>query len=91
LVDERERHAALNCAVFHRTFSPDNVQVLARSVLLNEWQEKWDAVDKGRFAHSIITKVSLLPWFEGQREDRNFCFCCIKNNFWSLCHSVTLE
>jgi hypothetical protein len=33
---------------------------------------KWDAVDTGRFAHSILLEVSLLPWFEGQRADRKF-------------------
>jgi hypothetical protein len=29
-------------------------------------------VDTGRFAHSILPKLSLRPWFEGQREDRKF-------------------
>jgi hypothetical protein len=29
-------------------------------------------VDTGRFTHSILPKVSLQPWFEGQREDRKF-------------------
>jgi hypothetical protein len=24
------------------------------------------------FAHSILSKVSLLPWFEGQKEERSF-------------------
>jgi hypothetical protein len=68
LVDERERHAALNGAVFERPLPPVEFQGLARSVL----QGKWDAADTGRFAHSILPKVSFRPWFEDQREDRKF-------------------
>jgi hypothetical protein len=30
------------------------------------------AAHTGKFAHSILTKVSLRPWFDGQREDRKF-------------------
>jgi hypothetical protein len=37
-----------------------------------EWQGRWDAADTCRFAHSILPKVSLRPWFEGQRKDRKF-------------------
>jgi hypothetical protein len=36
------------------------------------WQRKWDLADHGRFAHSILPRVSILPWFEGQKEDRSF-------------------
>jgi hypothetical protein len=28
--------------------------------------------DHGRFAHSILPRVSLRPWFEGQKKDRSF-------------------
>jgi hypothetical protein len=49
-------------------------QGLARSVLLREWQGKWDAADTGRFAHSILPKVSLRPWFDGQKEDTIFVY-----------------
>jgi hypothetical protein len=52
IVDERARHAALNCAVFDRLFPPVDFQGLARSVLLREWQGQWDATETGRFAHS---------------------------------------
>jgi hypothetical protein len=63
----------LNGAVFERPLLPVDFQGLARSVLLSEWQGKWDAADTGRFAHSILRKVSLRPWFiEGRREDRKF-------------------
>jgi hypothetical protein len=72
IVDERERHAALNGAVFDRPLPPVDFQGLARSVLLREWQGKWNDADAGRFAHSILPKVFLRPWFEGQREDRKF-------------------
>jgi hypothetical protein len=41
-------------------------------VLLRDWQGKWAAADTRRFVHSILPKVSLRPWFEGQREDRKF-------------------
>jgi hypothetical protein len=72
IVDERARHAALNGAVFDRPLPPIDFQGLARSGLLREWQGKWDAADTGRFAHSILSKVFLRPWFDGQREDRKF-------------------
>jgi hypothetical protein len=62
IVDEQARNAALN----------GDFQGLARSVLLRDWQGKWAAADTRRFAHSILPKVSLRPWFEGQREDRKF-------------------
>jgi hypothetical protein len=45
---------------------------MLRSVLLREWQGKNNAADPGIFAHSILPKVSLRPWFEGQKEDRKF-------------------
>jgi hypothetical protein len=73
IVEERARHVALNGTVFDRPLPPVDFQGLARSVLLREWQVKLDAADTGRFAHSILTpKVSVRPWFEGQREDRKF-------------------
>jgi hypothetical protein len=28
--------------------------------------------DTGRFAHFILPRVSLRPWFEGQKEERSF-------------------
>jgi hypothetical protein len=59
-----------------RPLSPVDSQGLARSVLPREWQRKWDTADRGRFAHSMLPKVSLRPWFEGQREDRNFFPLC---------------
>jgi hypothetical protein len=91
IVDERARHAALNGSVFDRPFPPIDFQGLARSVLLREWQGKRDAADTGRFAHSILSRVSLRPWFEGQREDWKICFHCLENNVWSLCRSIRLE
>jgi hypothetical protein len=63
IVIERARHAALNVAVIDRPLPPLEVQGLARSILLREWQEKWDAAN---IAYSILSKVSLRPWFEGQ-------------------------
>jgi hypothetical protein len=72
LVDERARHAALNGAVFDRPLPPIDFQGMARSVLLREWQRKWDAADIGRFAHSILPKVvSLRHCFEGQGRTGN--------------------
>jgi hypothetical protein len=50
IVDERARHAALNGAVFDRPLPPIDFQGLARSLLLREWQGKWNAADTGRFA-----------------------------------------
>jgi hypothetical protein len=78
-------HASLNGAVFDRPLSPVDFQGLARSVLLREWQGKWDGADTGRFAHFILPGVSLRPWFEGGQE---ICFICLENNSWSL---ITLE
>jgi hypothetical protein len=71
LVDERARHAPLNGAVFDRPLPPIDFHGLARSVLLREWQRKWDAADIGRFAHSILPKVYLRPCFEGQGRTGN--------------------
>jgi hypothetical protein len=59
IVDERARHVALNGAVFEIPLTPMDFQGLARSVLLREWQGKWNVADTGRFAHSILPKVSL--------------------------------
>jgi hypothetical protein len=72
IVDKRAQHAALNGAVFERPLPPVDFQGLARSILLREWQGKWDAADIGKFTHFILPKDSLRPWFEGQREDRKF-------------------
>jgi hypothetical protein len=72
IVDERARHAELNGAVFDIPLPPMDFQGLARFVLLTEWQRKRDAADTGRFAHSILPKVSLRPWFDGQGEQRKF-------------------
>jgi hypothetical protein len=63
IVDERARHAALNGAVFDRPLPPVDFQGLARSGMLREWQGKWDAADTGRFAHFILSRVSLRSWF----------------------------
>jgi hypothetical protein len=67
LVDGETRYASLNGSIFDRPLSPYDFQTLARPVLLREWQRKWDLADTGRFAHSILPKVSLRPWFEGQK------------------------
>jgi hypothetical protein len=49
IVDERARHAALNGVVFDEPLPPMDFQGFARSILLREWQGKWDAADTGRF------------------------------------------
>jgi hypothetical protein len=71
-VDEWAWNVALKGVVFKRPLLPVDFQGLARSLLLRKWQWKWDTADTGRFAHSILPKGSLRPWFEGQREDRKF-------------------
>jgi hypothetical protein len=63
IVDERAQHAALNGAVFEGPLLSVDFKGVSRSVLLKERQEKWDAADTGRFAHSILPKFSLRPWF----------------------------
>jgi hypothetical protein len=72
LVDGEARYASLNGSIFDRPLSPCDFQSLARPVLLREWHKKWDLADTGRFAHSILLKVSLRPWLEGQKEERSF-------------------
>jgi hypothetical protein len=72
LVDREARYATLNGSIFDRPLSPCDFQSLARPVLFGEWQRKWDLADTGRFAHFILPKVSLRPWFEGQKEERSF-------------------
>jgi hypothetical protein len=68
-----EKHeASLKGSIFDRPLLPCDFQSLARPVLLRDWQRKWDSADHGRFAHSILPRVSLRPWFEGQNEGRSF-------------------
>jgi hypothetical protein len=64
--------ASLNGSIFDRPLSSCDFQSLTRPVLLREWQKKWVLADTGRFAHSILTRESLRPWFEGQKEKRSF-------------------
>jgi hypothetical protein len=59
ILEERARRAALNGAVFEIPLPSMDFQGLARFVLLKEWQGKWDAADTGRFAPSILPRVSL--------------------------------
>jgi hypothetical protein len=66
------RYASLNGSIFDRPPSPCDFQSLARPILLREWQRRWDLADHGRFAHSILPRVLLRPWFEGQKEERSF-------------------
>jgi hypothetical protein len=72
LVDGEARYVALNGSIFDRPLSPCDFQSLARPVLLREWQKKWDLADTGRYAHYVLPKVSLRPWFEGQKGERSF-------------------
>jgi hypothetical protein len=65
----------------HFEWNPVDFQGLARSVLLREWQGKWDSAGTGRFAHSKLPRVFLRPWSKGRQE---ICFHCIENNVWSL-------
>jgi hypothetical protein len=71
-MDGEARYESLNGSIFDRILSPCYFQSLARPVLLREWQKKWDLADTGRFALSILPKVSLRPWFQGQKEERSF-------------------
>jgi hypothetical protein len=61
LVDGEARNALLNGSIFDRPLLPRDFQSLARPVLLREWWKKWDLADTGRFAYSILPKVSLHP------------------------------
>jgi hypothetical protein len=67
LVDGEARYASLNGFIFDRPPSPCDFQSLARPVLLRECQKKWDLAVRGRFAHSILPRVSLR-----QKEERSF-------------------
>jgi hypothetical protein len=71
LVDGEARYGSLNGSILERPPPPCDFQSLARPVLLREWQGRWDLADHGRFAHSILPRVSLRPWFEGQKEERS--------------------
>jgi hypothetical protein len=72
MVDGEAWYASLNSFIFDRLLSPCDFQSLARPVLLRDWQRKWDLADTGRFAHSILPRLSLRLWFEGQKEERSF-------------------
>jgi hypothetical protein len=62
LVDGETRYASSNGSIFDRpALSLCDFQSLARPVLLREWQMKWDLAYTGRFAHSILPRVSLRP------------------------------
>jgi hypothetical protein len=84
VVDERARQAALKSSVFDRPLYSSNFQSLARTALMRAWQAKSDT---GRFTHSIIPDVTLWPWFEGQKEERNFELLMI----WCVCVCRWLE
>jgi hypothetical protein len=71
-VDGEARYVSLNGSIFDRLPSPCDFQSLARPVLLKAWQRKWNLADHGWFAHSILPRVSLRPWLEGQKEERSF-------------------
>jgi hypothetical protein len=61
LVDREARNASLNGSIFDRPLLPSDFRSLETPVLLREWQKKWDLADTGRFAQSILPKVSLRP------------------------------
>jgi hypothetical protein len=70
-----ERHDMrhdMNGFIFDRPLLPCDFQSLARPVLLRDWQKKWDLAGTGRFAHSILPRLSLRLWFEGQKKERSF-------------------
>jgi hypothetical protein len=39
---------------------------------MRAWQAKWDSADTGRFTHSIFPDVTFRPYFEDQKDERNF-------------------
>jgi hypothetical protein len=53
--------------LFHRWIS-----VFGKICFAERVAGEWDAADTSRFALSILPKVSLRPWFDGQGEDRKF-------------------
>jgi hypothetical protein len=62
----------LEGSIFDRPLSSSDFQRLARPALIRAWQTKWDSANSYRFVHFIFLDVTLLPWFEGQKEERRF-------------------
>jgi hypothetical protein len=78
LVDGEARYASLNDgSIFDRPLSPCDFKSLARPVLLREWQRKWDLVDTGRFAHSILPMSFTTSMVRGSEGGKELCYFCI--------------
>jgi hypothetical protein len=63
MADFEARQATLGNMVMHNR---DLLQSRDR-----EWQKSWKVAETGRFSHSIFPRVSLRPWFEEWRTERN--------------------
>ena len=44
---------------------------LAKSRMIEEWQERWNQSDMGRFAFSIFPNISQKPWFTKYNAERH--------------------
>jgi hypothetical protein len=60
--------------LFLMTISAGRFPGFGKICLLRKWQGKSEATENGRFAHSILLKVSLWPWFEGKKKDIKFVY-----------------
>jgi hypothetical protein len=61
--DALAKSAAIEDVYLQGSLISSNFIPLARSRIQNEWQEKWDWSEMGRFAYSILPSVQEKSWF----------------------------
>jgi hypothetical protein len=68
--DFEGRQATLGNMVYNAQSVFRDLLPVAKQRMLDKWQKSWEAVETGRFSHSIFPRVSLRPWCEGWRAER---------------------
>ncbi|XP_055529426.1 uncharacterized protein LOC129721179 [Wyeomyia smithii] len=66
------KRGAIDGDIFDRPITYTEYFHLPRQLALENWQEKWNKDDLGRWMHSISPKVSTKAWFKGLDLTRDF-------------------
>jgi hypothetical protein len=69
--DFEARQATLGNMVYNAQSVSRDLLSIAKQRKLDEWQKNWEVAETGRFSHSIFPRVSLRPWFEEWKTERN--------------------
>jgi uncharacterized protein YmfQ (DUF2313 family) len=67
------RQATLGNMVYNAQSVARDLLPVAKQRMLNDWQKSWEVAETGSFAQSIFPRVSLRPWFEEWRVEKNDC------------------